>query len=126
MPTTSASAEGSPQQYVTIRAPEQAWELLHETLQLDVQSKAFDPELRAEIAKALEQVEVLPDESAPEALRRIFDRLYLELTPQADVYTTNKRWDAGTLNDIAEIVRPFFAQLFEGDGGPAHAERRPT
>ena len=107
MPTKLAPANAPPESYVTIRAPEQVWELLHETLLLDARSKAFDPQLRKDIADALAQVEVFPDGSAPEALRRIFDRLYLELTPQADVYTTDKHWDGDTLADVAEIIRPF-------------------
>ena len=115
MPTTSASAEGSPQRYVTVRAPEQEWALLHETLQMDAQSNAFDAQLRKDIADALAQVEALPAGSASDALRRIFDRLYLDMTPQGDLYTTDKHWDGDTLPDIAEIVRPFFAQLLEGE-----------
>ena len=126
MPTTSASAEGSPQRYVTIRAPEHAWELLHETLQMDAQSKAFDAELRKDIAEALAQVEVLPAGSASDALRRIFDRLYLDMTPEGDVHTTDKHWDGDTLADVAEIVRPFFEHHL-GDGvEQSHAETETT
>lgn len=36
--------------------PNEAWETLHETLQMDTQSSAFDPDLRREIKQALDQV----------------------------------------------------------------------
>ena len=127
MPTTSAPAEAPPQSDVIMRAPQQAWELLHETLQLDAQSKAFDAQLRKDIADALAQVEALPAGSASDALRRIFDRLYLDMTPEGDVHTTDKHWDGDALHDIAEIVGPFFAQLLgdESDRGNGDAPTSP-
>jgi len=40
-----------------IRLPQDAWDKLRETLELDSKSSAFDPELRKEIRAALDQVE---------------------------------------------------------------------
>ena len=44
-------------EHVTLRLPQEAWEKLRETLELDSKSSAFDPELRKEIREALDQVE---------------------------------------------------------------------
>ena len=50
-----------PTQYVVIRLPQDAWDKLTETLELDANSSAFDPELRKEIGEALDQVEYVAD-----------------------------------------------------------------
>ena len=42
---------------VTLRAPRKAWQTLVETLSLDAQSAAFDPDLRTSIRAALASVE---------------------------------------------------------------------
>jgi hypothetical protein len=42
---------------ITLRVSEEAWRVLEETLRLDAQSHAFDPELRDQITAALQQVE---------------------------------------------------------------------
>ena len=44
---------------VTIRVPEEAWDVLLETLEMDAQSSAFDPALRKEIARALKAVRAI-------------------------------------------------------------------
>ncbi len=46
-----------PGEQVTIRLPQETWEKLRETLELDAKSSAFDPKLREEIREALDQVE---------------------------------------------------------------------
>ena len=48
-------------EYITIHLPQEAWEKLRETLELDAKSSAFDPELRKEIREALDQVEYVTD-----------------------------------------------------------------
>lgn len=48
-------------EYVTVRLPQDAWDKLKETLELDSESSAFDPELRKEIREALDQVEHVAD-----------------------------------------------------------------
>jgi hypothetical protein len=47
--------------FVIVRLPQEAWEKLRETLELDSKSSAFDPELRKEIREALDQVEHVAD-----------------------------------------------------------------
>jgi enoyl-CoA hydratase/carnithine racemase len=42
---------------ITLRVSEEAWRVLEETLRMDAQSHAFDPELRDQITAALQQVE---------------------------------------------------------------------
>lgn len=44
---------------ITIKVPEAAWNVLHETLEMDSQSSSFDPGLRKEIEKALDAVKAL-------------------------------------------------------------------
>jgi hypothetical protein len=44
---------------VTLRVPANAWTILEQTLRLDAQSHAFDPELRRQITEALHQVETV-------------------------------------------------------------------
>ena len=48
-------------EYVMVRLPQEAWDKLRETLELDAKSSAFDPELRKEIREALDQVEHVAD-----------------------------------------------------------------
>jgi hypothetical protein len=45
--------------YVYLKVPRDAWDLLEETLCMDAESSAFDEVLRQEISDALSQVEVL-------------------------------------------------------------------
>jgi hypothetical protein len=46
---------------ITLSMPRSAWDTLKETLEMDIRSKAFDRNLRNEIAAALNQVvEILP------------------------------------------------------------------
>lgn len=50
---------------VTLRMPQSAWDTLEETLQMDAQSSAFDPELREEIEEALGTIEQVADKKLP-------------------------------------------------------------
>ncbi len=43
---------------ITITLPDEAWDVLAETLSLDIDSGFIDPELRKEIEKAFEQVQI--------------------------------------------------------------------
>jgi len=88
--------------------PRQAWEVLSATLDRDSFSIAFDPALRTEIREALEQVEEVAPMQAQEALRAIFDILYLVREAEGAFYNPDKVWDADTLDAVAEIVRPHF------------------
>ena len=45
------------------------------------------------------------DTLTPEqAIRRIFELLYIDTTTTPPTFDTDKEWDAGMLDDIAEIV----------------------
>ncbi len=44
-------------QYVCIRLPEESWNTLWESLEIDARSTAVAPELRRELREALDQVE---------------------------------------------------------------------
>ena len=43
--------------YITLRLPTEAWELLRETLEMDSRSRAFDPDLRHAITPSLEAIQ---------------------------------------------------------------------
>lgn len=58
----------SKKNYVVLRMPEDAWDTLSETLQMDAVAKNFGQDLRKEITKALGQVEVL-ETLDPETLK---------------------------------------------------------
>ena len=53
------------QEYVVLRIPAVAWDLLSETLQVDAKSTAFEPVLRQNIAEALGQVQVVASSLHP-------------------------------------------------------------
>ncbi len=48
-------------QYVYIRLPEESWNTLWESLEIDARSTAVAPELRRELREALDQVEYVAD-----------------------------------------------------------------
>lgn len=61
----AASSESS-DDFVYLKIPSSAWDLLLETLQLDSESSAFDLALRKDLSKALDEIEHLtPGESVP-------------------------------------------------------------
>ncbi len=150
-------AEG-PGERAIIRLPQEAWQKIRETLELDARSSAFDPELRKEIREALDQVEHVtaspplvqaaqdvlewaaqmgdweapcwqrlrnaveqasarPESSsdAQDALKHIYDLLYLDIGPTGDVYNPDKVWNSDTLDAIAQVVR----ERFKGPDCPA-------
>ena len=45
--------------YVVLRMPQDSWDTLSETLEMDSESGSFDRDLRKDIRKALDSVEVL-------------------------------------------------------------------
>jgi len=53
--------EQKKQKMVTLRVPGKAWDLLAETLAMDARSKAFDPDLRRRVGKALDEVQEVAD-----------------------------------------------------------------
>lgn len=55
---------------VTRSAPRWAWEIIDETLSMDAQSKAFDKNLRQDIAMALEAVMISCEEPDRDTLTR--------------------------------------------------------
>jgi hypothetical protein len=55
---------------IYLRVPVEAWELLAETLTLDAQSSAFDPQLRADIRRALGQVKIIRQRRRPKRRSR--------------------------------------------------------
>ncbi len=145
-----------PGERAIIRLPQEAWQKIRETLELDAKSSAFDPELRKEIREALDEVEHVTDSpslvqaaqdvlewaaqmggweapcwerlrkalrqtasaqaiDAQEALRHIYDLLWLDIGPTGDVYNPDKVWDPDTLDAIAQVVR----ERFKGPDCPA-------
>ncbi len=145
-----------PGERVTIRLPQEAWNTLWESLEIDARSTAVAPELRRELREALDQVEYVADPpslvqaaqdvlewaaqmggweapcwerlrkalrqsasaqatDAQEALRHIYDLLYLDIGPTGDVYNPDKVWDPDTLDGIAQVVR----ERFKGPDCPA-------
>jgi len=49
----------SPAAETVVFAPQDSWDLLQETLEMDAKSHAFDQDLRSEILKALARITVL-------------------------------------------------------------------
>lgn len=45
--------------FVLLRIPEDAWDVIWETLMLDSESSAFDSDLRSQIKDALDRVQVV-------------------------------------------------------------------
>ena len=45
--------------YVVLRMPKDSWDTLSETLEMDSESGSFDRDLRKDIRKALDSVEVM-------------------------------------------------------------------
>lgn len=52
-------AKASPEKFVIVTVPQEAWDVLHETLQMDSESSSFDHKLRDQILKALDSIEAL-------------------------------------------------------------------
>ncbi len=145
-----------PEERVTIRLSQEAWNTLWESLEIDARSTAVAPELRRELREALDQVEYVADPrslvhaaqdviewaaqmggweapcwerlrkalrqaasaqatDAQEALRHIYDLLYLDIGPTGDFYNPDKVWDPDTLDGIAQVVR----ERFKGPDCPA-------
>lgn len=51
---------------ITRRAPQWAWDIVDETLDMDSQSIAFDKSLRRDIAKAIDAIETVTTEDDKE------------------------------------------------------------
>ena len=152
-----------PGEKVTIRLPQEAWNTLWESLEIDARSTAVAPELRRELREALDQVEHVTDSpslvqaaqdvlewvaqmggweascweklrlalrrtasaqatDAQEALRHIYDLLYLDIGPTGDFYNPDKPWDADTIDAVARVAR----EQFKGPVCPAGQARQET
>jgi len=94
---------------VTLTAPTELLQAARDVLEWAERTGGWDapcwPGLRAAVRSAGSETEA---GDATDALRHIFDILYLDMDGKREFYDPEKAWDADTLSMIADVVGPLF------------------